>query len=66
MIVFLLEKFPCLIIEKQGEKESVDDFHLRCKDKAMKCQSVDNNAMDERMIEVIIAGIKYPRYNRLC
>ena len=44
---------------KQSEHESVDDFYTRCKVKAMKCQFTGDNTHDERMIEVLISGIRY-------
>ena len=46
---------------KQGEEESVDEFYTRCKAKAIKCQFPDNKTLEERIIEVLISGIKYPQ-----
>jgi hypothetical protein len=44
---------------KQLENESVDDFFTRCKTKVKKCKFRDDETSDERVIEVIISGIKY-------
>ena len=44
---------------KRIDSESVDDFYTRCKAKAMKCQFKENSALEERIIEVLISGIKY-------
>ncbi|XP_022099493.1 uncharacterized protein LOC110984016 [Acanthaster planci] len=44
----------------QLDTESVDEFYTRCKSKAMKCQFADDAALSERIIEVLISGVKYP------
>ena len=49
---------------KQEATESVDDFLTRCTAKALKCQNKDEEAREERIIEVLIGGIKYPEVQR--
>ena len=44
----------------QGVDESVDEFYMRCKDKAIKCRFATEAALQERIIEVLISGVKYP------
>ena len=48
----------------QEENESVDDFLTRCHTKVGKCRFANEAAKDERMIEQIIAGIRYPEAQR--
>lgn len=42
----------------QRSSESVDDFFSRCKEKAMKCRFKDNAELEERIIEVLISGMR--------
>ena len=48
----------------QEENESVDDFITRCHTKIGKCKFNGDAAKEERMIEQIIAGIRYPDAQR--
>ena len=60
---------------RQDHSESVEDFVLRCKSKASKCQFPTKESgqskageigmMDERIIEVLISGIKYPEVQKV-
>lgn len=58
---------------RQDNSESIEDFVLRCKSKASKCmfpakkQGSDQpiGMMDERIIEVLISGVKYPEVQKL-
>lgn len=49
---------------KQNSTETVDDFITRCKTKVMKCKFPTEDARNERLIEQITAGIKYPEVQR--
>ena len=49
---------------RQSENESVDEFCTRCKAKVLKCKFKDNSAEEERMIEVLISGIKYSQIQK--
>ena len=49
---------------RQMESESFDEFFTRCKAKARKCRFRDNDTEEERIIEVIIAGIRYPEVQK--
>ena len=48
-----------LIRFAQVATESVDSFVTRCKEQAAKCRLHTTEQSDERIIETIIAGIKY-------
>ena len=48
----------------QEENESVDDFITRCHTKIGKCKFTGDAAKEERLIEQIIAGIRYPDAQR--
>ncbi|KAK7090187.1 hypothetical protein V1264_010020 [Littorina saxatilis] len=49
---------------RQNTTETVDDFVTRCKTKVLKCKFSSDAARNERLIEQIIAGIKYPEVQR--
>ena len=49
---------------RQSENQSVDEFYTRCKAKVLKFKFKDNSAEEERMIEVLISGIKYSQLQK--
>ena len=49
---------------KQQDGETIEDFFTRCKSKSMKCQFT-NTECDERIIEVLISGVKYPEVQKI-
>ena len=48
----------------QNDDESVDDFVTRCKAKVVKCKFATQVIRDDRLVEQIIAGIKYTEVQR--
>ena len=48
----------------QNDDESVDDFVTRCKAKLVKCKFATQAIRDDRLVEQIIAGIKYTEVQR--
>ena len=49
---------------KQGESESIDDFVLRCRTKAAQCIFKTEDMIEERIIEVLIAGVRHPEVQK--
>ena len=45
---------------RQRHDETFDDFYTRCKSKALKCECTDEKEVEEKIIETITAGIRYP------
>ncbi|XP_071476746.1 uncharacterized protein [Diadema antillarum] len=50
---------------RQGATETVDDFILRCRTKAAKCNFKTDATIEERIIEVLIAGIRHPEVQKV-
>ena len=50
---------------KQKHDETVDDFYSRCKLKALQCKLATPALREERIIEQLTAGIRYPEVQRL-
>ncbi|XP_054769307.2 uncharacterized protein K02A2.6-like [Lytechinus pictus] len=49
---------------RQGSSETIDDFILRCRTKAAKCKFKTDDTVEERIIEVLIAGIRHPEVQK--
>ncbi|XP_014671070.1 PREDICTED: uncharacterized protein K02A2.6-like isoform X3 [Priapulus caudatus] len=49
---------------KQGVSESIDDFVLRCRTKAAQCNFTTEDIIEERIIEVLIAGVSHPEVQK--
>ena len=50
------------LTQRQGE--SIEDFSLRLREKALKCKYSDHNCMEERILEQLIAGTNIARVQR--
>ncbi|XP_072181419.1 uncharacterized protein [Diadema setosum] len=50
---------------RQGVNEPIDDFMLRCKTKAVKCRFQSDAIIEERVIEVLIAGVRHPEVQKI-
>jgi hypothetical protein len=49
---------------QQRQDETIEDFHTRCKEKAGKCSFRDDKETEERIIEVLISGTKFPEVRK--
>ena len=54
----------CLQNYSQKETENIDDFLARWRVQAQKCKFRDKREMEERIIDQIIAGIKFPELQK--
>ena len=54
----------CLQNYLQKETENIDDFLARCRLQAQKCKFRDEREMEERIIDQIIAGTKFPELQK--
>nr|XP_054771052.1 uncharacterized protein LOC129278953 [Lytechinus pictus] len=50
---------------RQGSSETTDDFILRCRTKAAKCNSKTDDTVEERSIEVLVARIRHPEVQKV-
>ncbi|GAB1602684.1 hypothetical protein Ahia01_000548300 [Argonauta hians] len=50
---------------RQKNTETIDDFMARCKLQAKKCRFKDSEELEERLIEQMISGTKYPELQKL-
>ena len=50
---------------RQSDAETVDDFFTRCKEKSLKCKFQTAENRDERTLEVLISGVKYPEVQKI-
>ena len=50
---------------RQDNSESIEDFVLRCKSKGSKCLFQSAAMLEERIIEVLISGVRYPEVQKL-
>ena len=60
---FQIARF-CLQNYSQKETENIDDFLARCRLQAQKCKFRDEREMEERIIDQIIAGTKFPELQK--
>ena len=54
----------CLQNYSQKETENTDDFLARCRLQVRKCKFRDEREMEERIIDQIIAGTKFPELQK--
>ena len=50
---------------RQGQTEHIDDFMLRCRTKAIKCKFNNEAIVEERMIELLTAGVRHPEVQKI-
>ena len=62
-INFRIARF-CLQNYSQKETENIDDFLAKCRLQAQKCKFSDEPEMEERIIDQIIAGTKFPELEK--
>ena len=60
---FRIARF-CLQNYSQKETENIDDFLARCRLQAQKCKIREEREMEERIIDQIIAEIKFPELQK--